>query len=123
MEFDALSNRVIGCAIEVHRYLGPGLLESVYETCLTHELEEAGIPFLAQRSLPIRYKGLLLDSAFRVDLLVGGALLVELKAVERIHNIHQAQLLTYMKLPRIRVGLLINFNVPLLRDGLERFIL
>ena len=81
MEFDALSNRVIGCAIEVHRYLGPGLLESVYETCLTHELEEAGIPFLAQQSLPIRYKGLLLDSAFRVDLLVDGALLVELKAV------------------------------------------
>ena len=123
MEFDALSNRVIGCAIEVHRYLGPGLLESAYETCLAHELEGAGIPFQAQHTLPIAYKGLKLDCAFRVDLLVDGALLVELKAVERILNVHQAQLLTYMKLARIRVGLLINFNVPLLRDGLERFVL
>ncbi len=122
MEFDELSNRVIGCAIEVHRVLGPGLLESTYEQCLARELELSGLTFKLQWPLPVEYKGIRLDCGYRVDVLVEGNLIVELKAVEKVLGIHQAQILTYMKLARIQTGLLINFNVPMLRDGLQRFV-
>jgi len=123
MEFDKLSNRVIGCAIEVHRVLGPGLLESTYEQCLAHELTLNEIAFRQQWPLPVEYKEVRLDCGYRIDLLVEDALIVELKCVEQIGGIHQAQLLTYMKLTRIGTGLLINFNVKRLRDGIRRFVL
>lgn len=123
MEFDQLSKRVIGCAIEVHRALGPGLLESTYEQCLAHELNQAGIGIKLQHALPVLYKGLRLDCGYRVDILVQDALILELKSVDAILNIHQAQLLTYMKLASIKTGLLINFNVPRLKAGLQRFVL
>jgi GxxExxY protein len=123
MHFDPLSNRVIGCAIEVHRVLGPGLLESTYEHCLAHELRLAGIGHEVQRPLPVEYKGTRLDCGYRVDVLVDGRLLLELKAVDRVLPIHEAQLLTYMKVAGISTGLLINFNVRRLKDGLRRFVL
>ncbi len=123
MQFDALSNRVIGLAIEVHRHLGPGLLESAYEACLVHELGLAGIPFERQREYPVRYKGLLLDCGYRVDVLVGSALVLELKSVSKLLPIHEAQLLTYMKLSDKQTGLLINFNVRFLKDGIKRMVL
>ncbi|MGC8837420.1 MAG: GxxExxY protein [Anaerolineae bacterium] len=121
--FEPLSRQVIGCAIEVHRHLGPGLLESTYEQCLAHELSLAGIPFALQVPLPVEYKGLKLDCGYRVDLLVDGQMIVELKSVDQILPIHTAQILTYMKLARIPVGLLINFNVEVLKDGIKRFVL
>lgn len=120
--FDACSNRVIGCAIEVHRALGPGLLESAYEQCLVHELRHQGINCYSQVPLPIEYKGLRLDCGYRVDLLVENALIVELKCVDALHRIHEAQLLTYMKLAKISTSLLMNFNVKLLKDGVKRFV-
>jgi GxxExxY protein len=123
MEFDELSNRVLGCAIEVHRALGPGLLESTYEQCLAHELKLAGIPFKLQWPVPVEYKTIHLDCGYRLDILIDDVLIVELKRVEKILGIHEAQLLTYMKLARIRTGLLINFNVQRLRDGIKRFVL
>jgi len=111
MEFDQLSNRVIGCALEVHRTLGPGFLESTYEQCLAHELSQSGIPFKFQWPLPVRYKGIKLDCGYRIDLFVDDELIVELKSVDKITGIHKAQLLTYIKLSEVKVGLLINFNV------------
>ena len=123
MKFDELSNRVIGCAIEVHRELGPGLLESTYEQCLAHELKLNGIEFTLQQALPVKYKGLHLDCGYRVDVLVQNELILELKSVEAITGIHQAQLLTYMKLANIQTGLLLNFNVTKLKDGMKRFVL
>jgi GxxExxY protein len=123
MEFDELSNRVIGCALEVHRALGPGLLESTYEQCLAHELSLAGISFKLQLPLPVKYKGIKLDCGYRIDLLVNDELIVELKSVDQIMGIHQAQLLTYMKLSGVKVGLLINFNVEMLKTGIKRFVL
>ena len=123
MEFDKLSNRVIGCAIEVHRVLGPGLVESTYEQCLAHEFTLNEISFRQQWPLPVEYKEVRLDCGYRIDLVVEDALIVELKCVEQIGGIHQAQLLTYMKLARIGTGLLINFNVKRLRDGIRRFVL
>ena len=101
VEFDALSNFVIGCAIEVHRELGPGLLESTYEQCLAYELDHAGIGFKLQQALPVQYKGLRLDCGYRIDVLVQDSLILELKSVDAILGIHQAQLLTYMKLAGI----------------------
>jgi GxxExxY protein len=121
--FDELSNRVIGCAIEVHRELGPGLLESTYEQCLAYELGRARIPFQLRVALPVQYKETKLDCGYRIDLLVDGKLLVELKSVEQLLQLHAAQILTYMKLAKIKFGLLINFNVPLLKKGLKRFLL
>src|SRR5262249_21610204 len=118
-----LSRRVIGCAIEVHRALGPGLLESTYQQCLARELDLARLPFKLQWPLPIRYKGLQLGCGYRIDVFVADELIVELKAVEQILAVHQAQLLTYMKLAGVRTGLLINFNVPVLREGLRRLVL
>jgi len=121
--FDSLSNRVIGCALEVHRNLGPGLLESAYEQCVAHELSLAGIRFKTQYPLPVEYKGLKLDCGFRIDMVVEDKLIVEIKSVEKLLGIHQAQLLTYMKLAHIHIGLLINFNVALLRQGIRRMVL
>jgi GxxExxY protein len=123
MEFDELSRRVIGCAIEVHRELGPGLLESTYEQCLAHELTLSGISFHCQAPQPVQYKGIWLDCGYRLDLFVERELVVELKCVEEIKGIHEAQLLTYMKLARVKTGLLMNFNVIKLKDGIKRFVL
>jgi len=123
VDINELSGKVIGCAIEVHRALGPGLLESTYEQCLARELDLAGIPFRLQWPLPVEYKGSRLDCGYRVDVLVDDRLILELKAVDEVLGIHQAQLLTYMKLARVKVGLLINFNVQVLKDGIKRFIL
>jgi len=123
MEFDELSNRVIGCAIEVHRELGPGLLESTYQQCLARELGLAGIKFRLEHPVPVEYKGIRLDCGYRVDVLVEDQLILELKSVDKVKDIHVAQLLTYMKLAQIKTGLLINFNVQLLKDGLKRFVI
>jgi GxxExxY protein len=121
MEKDPLTEKVIGCAIEVHRDLGPGLLESTYEQCLAHELSINGIRFKLQEAIPVKYKAIQLDCGYRVDVLVEDSLILELKAVEQISGVHQAQLLTYMKLAKIRTGLLINFNVTKLIDGIKRY--
>ena len=123
MEFDELSNRVIGCAIEVHRHLGPGLLESAYEQCLAIELSTKGILFELQSELHVEYRGRTVDCGYRIDVLVDNALILELKSVEKLMPIHDAQLLTYLKLAGIRTGLLINFNVPLFKDGIKRMVL
>ena len=121
MERDPLTEKVIGCAIEVHRALGPGLLESAYQQCLTHEMKLNGIPFVAEQPVPVEYKGIRLDCGYRLDFVVDGCLILELKSIGEITGIHQAQLLTYMKMTGIRTGLLINFNVCRLVDGIERF--
>lgn len=123
MEFDELSRKVIGSAIEVHRNLGPGLLESTYRQCLACELSHAGIPFQMEVPLPVRYKEILLDCGYRIDLLVSGDLIVEIKCVETLLPIHQAQILTYMRLSKIPLGLIINFNVTKLQNGIKRFVL
>ena len=123
MEFDELSRRIIGCAIEVHRYLGPGLLESTYRRCLACELSRSGVLFQMEVPLPIHYKDVVLDCGYRIDLLVGGALLLEIKSVETLLPIHQAQLITYLKLARISTGLLMNFNVTKMQNGIKRFVL
>jgi len=123
MEFDELSRRVIGCAIEVHRNPGPGLLESTYRQCLACELSHAGVPFQMEVPLPVRYKDVLLDCGYRIDLLVRSDLIVEIKSVETLLPIHQAQILTYMRLARIPIGLLMNFNVTKLQNGIKRFVL
>jgi GxxExxY protein len=123
MEFDDLSKRVIGCAIEVHRELGPGLLESTYEQCLAYELGQARIGFKLQHALPVQYKGIQLDCGYCIDVLAEGSLILELKSVEALLPIHEAQLLTYMKLASIKTCLLINFNVQLLKTGIKRFVL
>jgi len=120
---EELTEAVIAAAIEVHRETGAGLLESSYERCLSHELKMRGIPFLRQVDLPIVYKGQRLDCGYRIDFLIDGKVIVELKSVEKLLPVHEAQLLTYMKLARIRVGLLINFNVRLLKDGIVRRVL
>jgi len=123
VNFDELSNRVIGCALEVHRALGPGLLESAYERCLAYELSQADISFRNQVPLPVQYKDVRLDCGYRIDFMVSDTLLMELKAVDRLLTIHEAQILTYMKLSEKRIGLLINFNVELLKQGIKRFVL
>ncbi len=110
---------VIGCAIAVHRALGPGLFESVYEPCLAHEFDKAGLRFQRQTSLPLVYDGVRFPQAFRVDFIVEDELLVELKSIERLQPVHHAQLLTYLRLAGLRKGLLINFNVPLLKQGVK----
>ena len=117
--FSQLSHRVIGCAIEVHRQLGPGLLEAVYEQCLAHELRLKLIEFQIEWPLPVTYKGVRLDCGYRIDLLIEHSLIVELKSVEQLQGLHQAQLITYMKLAKIDEGLLINFNTEQLKHGLR----
>ncbi len=120
---DSITGQVIGCAIEVHRVLGPGLLESVYEKCLAYELTQKGLRIETQKGLPVRYKEVEMDCGFRMDLLVEGVVLAEIKAAEAVTAVHEAQILTYMKLAGVRTGLLINFNVKLLKDGIKRFVL
>ena len=116
------SNEVIGAAIEVHRILGPGLLESVYEECLCRELVLRDIPFSRQVDLPLSYKGHKLNKTFRLDIIVDQHVIVDLKTVSKIKPIDEAQLLTYLRLTQVWLGLLINFNVPLLRDGIKRMV-
>ena len=123
MQVNEVTEAVIGAAIEVHRALGPGLLESAYCQCLCYELTLRKLPFRLEWPLPVVYKGLILDCGYRVDLLVADEVVVEVKAVERLAPVHEAQLLTYLRLGGWKVGLLINFNVPLLRDGIVRRVL
>jgi len=118
---DPFTEKVIGCAIEVHRTLGPGLLESTYQQCLAHEMSLNDIPFRLECSLPVEYKGMRLDCGYRMDIVVDERLILELKAVEKVKEIHKAQLLTYMKLAKVKTGLLINFNVRRLVNGIQRF--
>lgn len=122
VERDPLTERIIGLAIEVHRALGPGLLESAYEDCLCFELKEAKIEFQRQVALPVRYKSIKLETGFKIDILVQRALVLELKAIEQILPVHEAQLLTYLKLGGFRTGLLLNFHVAVLKDGIRRMV-
>jgi GxxExxY protein len=115
-----LSRQVIGLAIDVHRHLGPGLLESVYEECLCYELRHAAIPHTRQQRLPIRYKDHELEYCYQIDIVVDNELIVEIKSVEHITPVHEAQLLTYLRLSGIPVGLLLNFNTAVLKDGIRR---
>lgn len=117
---EALTDQVIAAAIEVHRELGPGLLESAYEQCLCHELHLRGLTFRRQVELPVVYKGTRLDCGYCIDLIVDEQVIVELKAVEKLLPVHEAQLMTYLRLTKLRVGLLINFNVPVLKEGIKR---
>ena len=118
-----LSGKIIRAAIEVHRALGPGLLESAYQACLARELALQEIPFEREVPLPVDYKGIEVDCGYRLDFLVYGKVIVELKATDAIHPIHEAQVLTYLKMTGCRVGLLINFNVPVLKAGIKRLVL
>jgi GxxExxY protein len=120
---DSRTSPILGAALDVHRHLGPGLLESAYEECLCHELRLRGLSFQRQVNVPVEYKGLNLDCGYKIDLVVQDEVILELKAVEKLLPIHQAQLLTYLKLTHKRVGLLINFNVPLLTQGIIRRVL
>lgn len=122
-DLSALTERVIGAAIEVHRHLGPGLLESVYETCLALELEQLGLAVERQKALTVIYKGVEIPQAHRIDLVIEDAVIVELKAVETLTEVHAAQVLSYLKFSHCRVGLLINFNEKLLKNGLRRFVM
>ena len=118
-----LTDRIIGAAIEVHKILGPGLLESAYQVCMEHESTLRNIPFERLVDLPLNYKGIDLDAGYQIDLVYDKRVIVELKAVERVIPVHEAQLLTYMRLTGVRVGLLINFNVPVVKDGIYRRVL
>ena len=119
---DQLSHQIIESAIEVHRTLGPGLLETVYESALCYELSQRSIPFERQKRLPVQYKHINLDCNFRLDILVDGLVIVELKAVERMEPLFEAQLLTYLKLSELWLGLLLNFNVPIMKQGIKRIV-
>jgi GxxExxY protein len=116
-----LTGEVIGAAIEVHRELGPGLLESAYSTCLAHVLKERGIPFESPKPMPVVFRGIRIDAGYQLDFLVDRRVVVELKAIEEVHPVHRAQILTYLRLSGCRVGLLINFDVEVLHRGVERF--
>ena len=120
MELNEITDEIIGCAIKVHNALGPGLIESAYEVCLAHEINKQGLGVQTQVALPVIYDNIKLDAGYRLDLLVEQRVVLELKAVERLIPIHEAQLLSYLKLSRLPLGLLINFNVRLLRDGIRR---
>ena len=119
---DELSNEIIGAAIEVHRNLGPGLLESAYEECLCYEFVNRGIKYERQKLLPVAYKGIKLDCGYRLDVVVNDLVVLELKAVDQIQPIHSAQLLTYLKLSNLKLGILINFNVTVLKSGIKRIV-
>jgi GxxExxY protein len=121
--FDKLTETIIGGAIAVHRALGPGLLESAYEACLGYELVDRGLSVERQKALPVKYRGVNLDCGYRIDLLVEEIIIIELKAVEKIDPIHKAQLLSYLKLSGCKLGLLINFNVRMLKNGIHRIVL
>lgn len=122
MDINELSSKIIGAAIEVHKILGPGLLESAYEECLCHELGLRGFSFERQKPLPLHYKGISLNCGYRLDLVVENAIILELKSCEKIEPIHKAQLLTYLKLTGISSGLLLNFNSTFMRDGIIRVV-
>ncbi len=121
-DLNQLSSQIIGAAIEVHSHLGPGLLESAYEECLCRELTLRGIGFERQKALPLEYKGAKLDCGYRLDLIVENILILELKVCEKIEPIHRAQILTYLKLTDLRLGLVLNFNVAVMRDGVIRIV-
>ena len=121
-KFEALTSAIIGAAIEVHRHLGPGLLESSYEECLCWELTQLGQQVARQLKIPIVYKGQTLESSYRLDLLVEKSVIVDVKAVDKLTDIHHAQILTYLRHTNLEVGLIINFNSPLLRDGIKRVV-
>ena len=123
MEQDELTSKIIGAAIEVHRELGPGLLESTYEACLMYELRERGLFAERQKELPVNYKGVNIDCGYRLDILVENSVILELKSVDELTGVHSAQLLTYMKLSGIQKGLLINFNEKVLHHGIKRKVL
>ena len=123
MELNEITDAIIGAAIEVHRHLGPGLLESTYRRCLCRELELRNIPFQTELPLPVQYKGERLYCGYRIDILVASAVVAEIKTVDKLHPIHQAQLLTYLRLGGWRVGLRMNFNVEVLRLGIKRVVL
>ena len=122
-ELNQLTEKIIGAAIEVHRNLGPGLLESTYETCLVYELGQLGLLVERQKTLPVVYKDVKLEQGYRIDLLVEGVVIVELKVVEEINSVHEAQVLSYLKLSGCPAGLLFNFNVKLLKQGIRRFVM
>jgi len=121
-ELNKTTETIIGPAIAVHQELGPGLLESAYEACLVYELLQRGLSIQQQKALPVNYRGVKVDCGYRIDLLVENNVIVELKAVERLEPIHEAQLLSYLKLSGYRVGLLINFNVKILKQGIKRLV-
>ena len=122
-EINNITEKIISCAIEVHRELGPGLLESAYRDCLAYELSKQNLEFEIEKPIPVQYKQVKIDCAFRADIIVENKVVIELKTVEKILPVHEAQLLTYMKLTNIKVGLIINFNVRLLKNGIRRLIL
>jgi GxxExxY protein len=122
-ELDGIAKQVVDAAFAVHSKLGPGLLESVYEVCLAHELSKRGLKFERQVPMPVIYDGIKLDAGLRLDLVVEGEVIVELKAVETILPVHKAQVITYLKLSKKRLALLINFNVPLIKEGINRIVL
>jgi len=122
MDINKLSNKIIGAAIEVHKILGPGLLESAYEECLSYELGLRGLSCERQKPLPVKYKGQQLDCGYRLDIVVEHAIILELKSCEKIEPIHKAQLLTYLRLSGLQLGLLLNFNMPVMRDGIVRMV-
>ena len=122
-DINQLTYQIIGCAYEVHKTLGPGLLESTNETCLCYELEKAGIKYEKQKELIINYKGVRLDNGYRIDILVENDIIIELKSVEALLPVHTAQIMTYIKLSKKRIGLLINFNVTNLQNGIHRYII
>jgi GxxExxY protein len=121
-DINKLTEKIIGLAIKVHKNLGPGFLESVYQAALAYELQKAGITFEKEKTLPVHYADIIIDKGFRCDFLIHNQLVVECKAVSRMTNIDQAQLLNYLKISKLQVGLLINFNVPVLKDGLKRLV-
>jgi GxxExxY protein len=120
---EEMTEKIISAAIEVHRILGPGLLESSYERCLCHELNLRKMPYQRQKSLPISYKGFQLDCGYRMDIVVGEKVILEIKAIEAVTEIHKAQLLTYLKLSRLHVGLILNFSARLMKNGIVRLVL
>ena len=122
MDINRLTSWIIGAAIEVHRYIGPGLLESAYEACLSKELDLRGLNYVRQKEVPLHYKGYNLDCGYRIDLFVEDELVVELKACQQLEPVHKAQVLTYLKLTGTRVGLLLNFNVERMREGIVRIV-
>jgi GxxExxY protein len=121
MELSKITEKIIGCAIGVHKFLGPGLLESVYEECLTYELTKAGLKVERQKPVPVIYKEIHMECGYRIDILVEDLVIIELKTVEIFSPIHEAQVLTYMRCANKRLGLLINFNVPILKNGIRRY--
>ena len=123
MEVNDITRKIIGCAIEVHKNLGPGLLESAYEECLAFELNKTGLSIKRQIPAPVVYKDVKLECGYRIDILVENLVIIELKVVDEINPVHQAQILTYLKFSNMKFGLLINFNVTILKNGIRRFIL